>query len=183
MDEGDIIYDTISDINRKEETYMSEVIVNQGIVDLVKFNDQYKLYSFKVGDTYYGAGKYEPKFAEGDEIKFGASQNGKGYWNLEFGTVEVLEKGKGKVQGNVVNTSQASSKATDWDAKDKRITYLACRNSALTLITAAVTSDSIVLPTKKSDRLEALDLLVSEKTDEYYEDIYGNHFKQEESPS
>ena len=147
----------------------------QGIVEVVKMNEEYKLWSFKVGDTYFGAGKFEPKFSAGDEIKFTATQKGK-YWNLDFGSVEVLEKGKASP---AVGATSGPKAPTNWDLKDKRITYMACRNSALSLITAAVASDSVPLPTKKGDRLEALELMVDEKTKEYYEDIYATPFEGE----
>lgn len=150
-----------------------DVSTSQGIVEVKRKNDQ-GYWSFKVGETWYGAGKYEPKFDKGDEIKFGHTQNGK-YFNLEFGTVEVVEKGKGTTE----NIPQGSSGATDWDKKDRRITYLACRNSSLALVSAAVASDSVSLPTKKADRFDVLKELVQDTTEEYFEDIYGAPFKED----
>ena len=155
------------------------VTTSQGIVEVVRQHPTNQLYSFKVGDNWFGAGKYAPKFAQGDEIKFGYTQKGQ-YFNLEFGTVEVLEKGKG---GNgAASAPQSSSKGVDWEGKDKRITYLSCRNSALALFSAAVASDSLVLPAKKADRMDVLKEMINELTDEYYEDIYDAPFKPEPTP-
>jgi hypothetical protein len=163
----------------KDKTTMTDSLVSQGIVEVVKQHPTNQLYSFKVGDMWVGAGKYEPKFAQGDEIKFGYSQKGQ-YFNLDFGTVEVLEKGK--EASAPAAGSQPASKAVDWDKKDKRITYLASRNSALALFSAAVASDSLVLPTKKADRMDVLQEMVGDLTDEFFEDVYGEPFKPEPTP-
>lgn len=63
--------------------------------------------------------------------------------------------------------------------KDKRITYLASRKDALELAGIALSNEAFKLPTKQSDKFEALALLVNELTDTFYNDVYGTSYEVE----
>lgn len=145
----------------------------QGVVERINKNDN-GFYGILVGGEWFGAGKYAPKFGEGDEVRFEYTANGK-YKNLEFGSITVLERGSGKA----TSSNPASGKAVDWDAKDRRITYLASRKDALELVRMAVDTDSLTLPTKKADRLDVLVAFVDEMSDKLFKQIYGESFNGE----
>lgn len=158
----------------KEEDNMTETV--KGVVERINKNAG-GFYGVKIGEDWFGAGKFEPKFSEGDEVSFEYSSNGK-YKNMEFKTVTVLEKGAGKADRS---SSSGSSTAapTNWDLKDKRITYLASRKDAIELARLAIDKDAIILPTKKQDRLEVIVALVDELTGTMYQRIYGEEFTGE----
>lgn len=156
----------------------------KGIVEKINENAS-GYFGVKMGETWYGAGKFAPKFNEGDEVSFTFSMNGK-YANMDFKSVEVLAAGNGSSGGGT--SSQASSSAasstgkssgTNWDLKDKRITYLASRKDALELAGIALSNEAFKLPTKQSDKFEALALLVNELTDTFYNDVYGTSYEVE----
>lgn len=65
----------------------------KGIVEKINENAS-GYFGVKMGETWYGAGKFAPKFNEGDEVSFTFSMNGK-YANMDFKSVEVLAAGNG----------------------------------------------------------------------------------------
>jgi len=158
----------------------------QGIVEKINCNAN-GFYGVKLGETWYGAGKYAPKFDEGDEVSFGYTMNGK-YANMDFKSVDVIAKAT--AAPSPAPSSQASSSAalpsgaapksggTNWDLKDKRITYLASRKDALALIDVLIAADALVLPggTKKAERYQAVCAMVNDTTQEMYSEIYGENF-------
>lgn len=149
----------------------------RGIVEVV--NENNGRWSFKVGEEWIGAGKYRPKIDKGDEIEFGYTKNGK--WNnLEFNTIKVLDKAP-KQEATTSGTGSSSGGGVNWDLKDKRITYLACRKDALAMADIMVRTDAITLPpaSKKADRYEVVINLVDELTNESYQKIYGEPFAGE----
>ena len=154
---------------------MGQAQTGKGIVEVV--NERNGMWSFKVGEDWYGAGKYPPKFDKGDEIEFQFTKNGK--WNnLEFNTVTVLEKAPTQ---SAPASSGSSSGGTNWDLKDKRITYLACRKDALAMADILVKTDAMVLPpaSKKADRYQVILDLVDELTDVSYQKVYGESYTGE----
>lgn len=152
-----------------------EQYTTKGVVEVVRQNDKSGMWSFKVGDYWYGAGKYQPKFSQGDEIEFDYSMRGE-YRNLVFKTVTVLGRGTG---GAAASAPAQVASGTNWDLKDKRITFLACRKDAIQLATIAADKDAITLPTKKSDRLAVIMELVNTLTNDLYEQVYDSPFNGE----
>ena len=164
----------------KEVVIMTETV--QGVVERINKN-QGGFYGVKIGEEWFGAGKFEPKFNEGDEVKFGYTRNGK-YANMEFGTVVVVNKGSGNSQTSGNSTSSSSgggSGSTNWDLKDKRITMLASRKDAIELMGLMISSDSFQLPTKKADRYDVVMEQVSNMTQDLYVAIYGEPYSPEGS--
>ena len=93
-----------------------------------------------------------------------------------------MEQGAGTVRSYAEGSTQptiTSSKATNWDLKDKRITYLACRKDAIAIIGAMVDTTSLPLPTKKDERYEAILALVDELTSGFYSKVYSSPFEVE----
>jgi hypothetical protein len=151
---------------------MSETV--SGTVEKINKNKS-GFYGILVADTWFGGGKYAPKFSEGDTIQFNWKANGN-FKNID-GSVEVLEKGAGSTVPSGVASS--GGKATNWDLKDKRITMLACRKDAISLVNIIAEKDALTLPTKKADRMEAILLLVDELTEGLYSKIYSTPYEVE----
>ena len=151
----------------------------QGLVESKRKNDA-GYWSVKLGGEYFGAVKYEPKFNEGDEVAFDYTENGK-YKNMTFGTVKVLESASSaNAAANASAPATGGNNKVDWDGKDKRITFLACRKDALEVLKVAVSQDALTLPTKKADKLEAIILLVDELANRLYSGVYDEPFKEAE---
>ena len=150
----------------------------QGIVEKINCNAN-GFYGVKLGETWYGAGKYAPKFNEGDEVSFGYTMNGK-YANMDFKSVNVVTAAAEAAPLPTPATSPPAkaSGGTNWDLKDKRITYLASRKDALALIDVLIAADALVLPggTKKAERYQAVCAMVNDTTQEMYSEIYGEPF-------
>jgi hypothetical protein len=161
----------------KEEISMANQVV-KGVVEKINKNAG-GFYGVLIADTWYGAGKYAPKFKEGDEIQFEFTKN-KNYNNLVFGTEKVIEEGTGPAATASDSGAGGGAKATNWDLKDKRIAYQGSRNSALKLVELALDHDCITLPTKKADRFFAIEELVLNITNQYYEAMYNDPFSHEE---
>lgn len=150
----------------------------QGVVERINKNDN-GFYGVLMADEWYGAGKYKPKFDEGDEVSFEYSMNGK-YRNMEFKTVTLLEKGKGSNETSAAGVGSGGGGAkTNWDLKDKRITYLASRKDAIEITRLAIDKDALPLPAKKEARLEVIIAFVDETTAAMYERVYGEPFTGE----
>lgn len=152
----------------------------QGIVEKINCNAN-GFFGVKLGETWYGAGKYAPKFNEGDEVSFGFTMNGK-YANMDFKSVDVVTAAAEVVAPEPTPAASATlpaakaSGGTNWDLKDKRITYLASRKDALELVSTLVAADALTLPTKKIDRYQAICSLVNDTTQELYAELYGEPF-------
>jgi uncharacterized protein YkvS len=160
--------------DNSEVTNMSETV--KGVVEKINKNGEY--YGVLIGEDWFGAGKYRPKFDEGDEVSFDFTMNGK-YKNMDYKTVTVLGKGSG---GGTQSSSGGGTKAastTNWDLKDKRITYLASRKDAIEITRLCADKDAFVLPAKKSDRMDVILEFIDELTGTMYEKIYGEPFTGE----
>jgi hypothetical protein len=158
---------------------MSETI--SGLVERINKNDK-GYYGVCIAGEWFGAGKYAPKFNEGDEVQFDYTSSPDGrFKNLTFNTVQILSKGSGSPSSSKAAPATSNSGgAVDWDAKDKRITFLACQKDAIQLAAIAVQSDALTLPAKKADRLEALVGLVGELSNDLYKGIYDEDYKEAE---
>ncbi len=153
----------------------------KGIVEYLDKKDS-GFYSVKIAGEYFGAGKYAPKFDQGDEVSFDYTDResgGKIFHNMTFGTVKVLEKGEGKPSASSSASATGSSKGTDWAAKDKRITFLACRKDALSLTAMALEHKAITLPTKAGEKLETLQSFIDTLTEDLYAAVYQVPYEAE----
>ena len=157
-------------IGRKNN--MSETL--SGTIEKVNKNKG-GFYALLIADTWYGCGKSEPAAKEGDTVQFSYEMNGK-FKNVK-GDVEILSAGA--APANTSAAAVGTGKATNWDLKDKRITYLACRKDAIAIIQAMVDTTSLPLPTKKDERYEAILALVDELTSGFYSKVYSSPFEVE----
>lgn len=129
-------------------------------------------FSIKVGNEWLSAGFKAPQAQKGQTVRVVYTTNGN-YKNVD--TIEVIDS-----TPKVAETPKSSG--TDWDAKDKRIALMSCRNSALQLVEIAVAAGATpFLPTKKEDKFEALEAFVAMQTQKYFEQLYTDGFNFEQS--
>ena len=176
----------LDDFDSTTTTEVVNMETVKGIVEKINCNAN-GYYGVKIGDTWYGAGKYEPKFNEGYEVQFGYTMNGK-YANMDFKSVEIINAGtagNSSTDGGPPSSSASSSGSSsgaakggvNWDLKDKRITYLASRKDALSLVAVLTANEAITLPAKKADKYGALCSLVNDITNEMFYEVYGENFE------
>jgi len=121
----------------------------------------------KLGGEWYSFFKEEVVANKGDLVEFSYVQ--KGNWkNGDASTFKVNSS------GSPVSPSSAS-KEVDWDGKDRRIAYLACRKDAIQITSLLLDSGGIKLPTKIPDKFEVILGVVKQLTDDFYEDVYDVH--------
>src|SRR5688572_1310279 len=93
-----------------------------GIVNTLEKN-KYGFYNFTLinDDIKYGAGKFPPKFSEGDFVEFEAKQNEKGFWNIDNRSVRA-SKPTESVQTAVKAAAAAAPQTKDqyWARKEER---------------------------------------------------------------
>ena len=154
-------------------------------------------------ENWYGNGYQRPNAEEGQEAKFQWSQNDRGYRDIKQGTLRsrgapsapAEQKGAkaGANRGNAAAREQfwADKEARDIDTQ-KRISFQAAVNSALTLVNAAMERELISIPKSKkaSEKLDAYVAIVMEQAEELfrtyqnlpdnYEEIMGNSDEQEQ---
>ena len=149
---------------------------SQGIVKVITEKQAGKgtAYNFALSDgNWYGCGFKKPDFSKGDFIKFTWEESADGRWkNVDAASVEVVEDTKPKV-----HTAPQKSVGTDWDAKDKRITFLASRKDSIEIIRVALQEGALKLGAK--DKLETLLSQVDKLANDLYLEVYNEPFKEE----
>ncbi len=117
-------------------------------------------------EVWYGHGFAPPKFNEGDTITFEWTQNGN-FKNVEPRTVRVIpaETG-GAAPAPTPQTNSGGGR--NFGSNQLAIQYQASRNSAIAVIDMALKTDSVPLPTKKSDRYDAILALVDDLTTQFH---------------
>jgi len=131
------------------------------------------VYNFCLEDgVWYGHGFKAPKFKQGDYIKFPWEANGD-WKNCDGDNVEVLDA-PAKDPMPVSTAPIAAKKGTDWDAKDKRITLLACRKDAIALAKVGIDTGAIKLGAKNKDQV--LFSVVNQIAGDLYHSIYGEDY-------
>lgn len=125
----------------------------------------------KVGETWYDLGKTKMGLREGDSVEFQATQNERGYWRIDKGTIKPVEA---PVAASVPVGASARAGSTASAYKDNR-------------------QDSIVMQSSRKDALEFVKLLVEvgavdfgkakgadkQAIAEAYVDKYTDHFVEE----
>jgi len=147
--------------------------IAQGQVEVLTIKPAGKghAYNFKLSDgNWYGHGFDKPKFDKGSNIKFSWTANGQ-WKNVDAASVEVVEG-----SAPVTHTAPATAKAaaTDWDGKDRRITFLACSKDSIAITAMALEHGVLKLP--KSKGLEVLVAHVGELSNDLYASIYGERY-------
>jgi len=147
--------------------------ISQGIVEVLMAKPAGKgtAYNFKLDDgNWYGHGFEKPKFDKGSSIKFTWVANGQ-WKNVDAASVEVVES-----SAPVTHTAPATAKAaaTNWDEKDKRITFLACRKDSIQIAGLALDQGALKLGSK--DKLAVLIGFVDEVANDLYTGIYGEPY-------
>lgn len=155
-----------------------------GVVEFI--GQRGKAWNIKLANgSWYGLGFKAPTFSKNDFISFEVSETlvgGKTYENVLMDTV-VIDAAKaavvvapplsataelGKPNSGKEIAAPTSGGAGYWDAKDARITFLACRNTAVEIVKLAFDKDMLTIPTKKADRMEVLLAAVDQVANDLY---------------
>lgn len=137
----------------------------KGIVKVVKQND-YKFYSIKIDDTWYGTGsKQDPGVAAGDYVE--------GEYTLEKEKYKTITKaGLVKASAKAAPAgAAASSSGTNWAAKDDSIRYQSSRKDALAFLALPGVLDAVVAKAKPADKVGIIESLVDKYTASFFEDV------------
>lgn len=146
----------------------------QGVVEYI--GQKGKAWNVKMSDgQWYGHGFKQPSFGKGDHVKFEYTVNGN-FKNITVNSVtksaaapapatapEVNKYTNGTVAVNVEKPKQEY-----WDNKDARITFLACRNTAVEIVRLAIDKEAIKMPAKTADKLNVIMASLDEVADMLY---------------
>ncbi len=144
----------------------------KGTVKVVKQND-YKFYSVKIDDTWYGTGaKNDPKVVAGDYVE--------GEYELEKGKYKTITKaGLVKAKGTepTTGTSTGGAPATgggstmSWAAKDDSIRYQSSRKDALAFLGLPGVLEGIAGKAKPALKLGVIEATLDRYTAAFFEDV------------
>lgn len=124
------------------------------------------LWNLKVGGAIYGCGDNRPDATEGDFVEFAATDpNAKGYRNVINGT---LSKKTPTVAETAEKAPVSKPQATNWGAKDARISFQAAFNSANALVANAFQQGALKLPKDPKMQFDALKQMVLEETNQLF---------------
>jgi len=146
--------------------------ISQGTVEVLTAKPAGKgtAYNFKLSDgNWYGYGFEKPSFDKGSNIKFSWEANGN-WKNVDASSVEIVES-----SAPVVHKTAGKAAAVDWDGKDKRITFLACRKDSIQIAAMALEHGALKLGSK-GDKLAVLTGFVDEVANDLYTGIYGEKY-------
>ncbi len=149
-------------------------MISQGKVEIIteKPAGNGFVYNLKLSDgEWYGYGFKKPAFERGASIKFAFTANGK-WRNVDVASLEVVEDDRPVVHS--ATSTPATAAKVDWDGKDKRITFLACRNTAVSIVGLALEHGAIKLGTK--NKLEIITGAVDLAAGNLYTSIYGEEY-------
>ena len=156
---------------------MSEVI---GVVE--KVFEKNGRYAILMDGTWYGNGYHNPNVQEGATVKFQVEMNGK-YANIMEGSIQSKpgsapapapapqKKAWGGNKGSAAQRDQYwVDKAVIDIVTQKRISYQAATNTAIALISAAMSQDCLPIPKggKVADKFEAFKQMVMEEADNIF---------------
>ena len=108
-------------------------------------------YALKVNGQRYSAGFKPLGVNEGDIVEFIIKQKGE-YWNVD-GNVTRVGTSNPPVATTASTSTPAPKQAVDWNAKDRRITFLACRNAAISFVKVMIDTGALELKGKKKEEL------------------------------
>ena len=133
------------------------------------------LYSVKMEDTgtIFGTGTNKPTCESGDGVTFKAEKNKKGYWDMDFDSLEV-RKGEGRKAAEAAGVgyipADKNARFALNDANDRRnksvIALQSCRNSAIAAVTSVPALDELIVNAK--DPVAMVEKLVKKFTEKFY---------------
>jgi len=122
-------------------------------------------YGIKMSDgNWYGHGFTAPVFAKGDSISFSWDANG-AFKNIDISTVTKEQQQQAPVQ------SSGGKSSGGYNDTQISIQYQSSRKDAIEVIGVALAHDALPLPTKKSDRYDAIVAAVNDLTGVFYADV------------
>jgi len=130
----------------------------QGFVEVVNTTTETKsgkrlrspLYSFKVGDDWFGCGFDNPKIEKGDTVEFSYSE---GQYGKEADVSSIVKKSNADVKTAATSKSTGVSVAGD---RQVSIVYQSQHRDAVAFVQFAVEQGAIKLPAKQADKYDVL---------------------------
>ena len=152
----------------------------KGVVSEIK--PRGSAWNLVINSKTYGAGFSAPACAVGDNVEFETKEvefKGKTYLNVADGTLKVLPKAEPAPQTNAaVRSASPSSSQTNqqsksdyWDAKDRKITYLACQKDAIQIVDMALRNDALTLGSTKGKKFGVLVSQVNGVADDLFKRV------------
>lgn len=153
-----------------------------------KVGQRGKAWDIYIGDKRYGSGFKAPACQAGDVVQFEVEVlewKGKSYENVQDGTLEVLPDEKPAVSTAKPAPKAATSGGSNsggkpgqdyWDAKDRKITFLACQKDAIQLVDIALRNDALSLGAAKGKKLGVLVAEVNKVTNELFSYVVSGDY-------
>ena len=142
-----------------------------GAVQKIGKNERYGLFSIQVDGSWYGCGKINPetRLAVGDDVTFSASQNDKGYWNVDMNTVERTARNAPAAGSSPAQGSGSTAAITGSDAMN----LTTSRRHALDIVSMALEQGAITLGKTQAKQFDIIEATVDRMINKYY-DQYQN---------
>jgi len=132
-------------------------------------------YSILLDDSvWYNFGFDSPTCSEGDVITFQASQDNYGSVG-KFSTVTVEV-------GGAKTAPKAAAAVQKADTRQESIVYQSSLKTAVEVLDLAIRNECVTLPSKKADRLNALELMLHEIATGIARVAIDPHFNEESEP-
>lgn len=124
----------------------------------------------KVGDIWFDLGKTKMGLREGDSVEFQATQNERGYWRVEKGTIKPVEAPVSA--STLVQTSKGTGSAAPYkDPRQDSIIHQSSRKDAIETVKLLAELNIIDFgKAKGADKQAIVETYVDKYTDHYVEE-------------
>jgi len=163
----------------------------KGIVE--KIGQRGKAWNVVINGKQYGFGFKAPAFTVGNMVSFETQDvvvGDRTYVNVVEGTVVVTEveatpppKAAAPVKSSAKATAPEKKSDGYWDAKDRKITYLACQKDAIQIVDMALRNDALVLGAAKNKKLGVIISTVNLITSELFQNVVSGEYENEVKPA
>jgi hypothetical protein len=137
-----------------------------------------KAWDIYIGDKRYGYGFKAPTVVVGDYVEFEVIEKpwkDTVLYNVDVDSLVVKEAPAQPAPSSSRPVQGASS--NPWDAKDRKITFLACQKDAIQLAAIALQHDALSLGAAKGKRLGVLTAIVNQLSDELFARVVSGEYE------
>jgi hypothetical protein len=139
-----------------------------------KFGPMFGVY---VSGTRYGSGKTSQGAMPGDWVEFSASQNAKGYWDIDKGTLKpsAAPAGATAFAPSVSKAPNVVSGTTWKDDRQDSIIHQSSRKDALHFLQILMDGNLIDFgKAKNADKIDIMEAFLDKYTDHFIEEVKAN---------
>jgi len=157
----------------------------KGIVE--KIGQRGKAWNVVINGKQYGFGFKAPAFTVGNMVSFETKDvvvGDRTYVNVVEDTVVVTEveatpppKAAAPVKSYAKATAPEKKSDGYWDAKDRKITYLACQKDAIQIVDMALRNDALSLGAAKNKKLGVILATVNLITGELFQNVVSGEYE------